>query len=562
MGNKDIQKIASFDILDPTAKADWFDPEWMFGVVDGFDVVIGNPPYVRQEHIEGKEKIIESISKCFVDQNGKSLIKINKRSDLYVYFYYKGLDLLKVNGILCYVSSNSWLDVGYGRELQEFLLRYMHVLMVVDNLIERSFDADINTVIVFIKRPKSVSWDDITKFIAFKIPFGEANRPDILIKIHQTQEKIITEEFRVIPKTRKELWIEGIETEDDEIKEKYLWKYKYAGNKWGGKYLRAPEIFYKILEKGKDKFVRLGDIAEVRFGIKTGANEFFYLEPAGKPAPKGLLHVKNSAGWEGYIEEEFLKPLIKSPKELITILVKEEYLKYRVFMCHKSKNELKGTYALEYIEWGEKQGYHKRPTCASRQRWWDLGEWKLSKNILPMFERERSYCFYNYCNAYIDATLYWCYSEKWDITLNVLLNSILVKLWKELLCRPPEGGGGGPIQMKVYHYSEMPIPIEFLNIEITPELLKIYEYFINREILSIFEELGFPKCTQKNCNHPEHPYEYVKPEEVSFDRIMPDRRELDKIIFEVFGLTGEEQLEVYRAVLELVKNRLLKAKSR
>jgi hypothetical protein len=44
---------------------------------------------------------------------------------------------------------------------------------------------------------------------------------------------------------------------------------------------------------------------------------------------------------------------------------------------------------------------------------------------------------------------------------------------------------------------------------------------------------------------------------------MPDRRELDKIVFEALGLTEEEeQLEVYRAVLELVKNRLLKAKSK
>jgi hypothetical protein len=104
-------------------------------------------------------------------------------------------------------------------------------------------------------------------------------------------------------------------------------------------------------------------------------------------------------------------------------------------------------------------------------------------------------------------------------------------------------------------------------IVINPKFLEIpksenMERFLNRPILSIFEELGFPKCTQKNCNHPEHPYEYVKPEEVSFDRIMPDRRELDKIVFEVLGLTEEEQLEVYRAVLELVKNRLLKAKSR
>ncbi len=40
---------------------------------------------------------------------------------------------------------------------------------------------------------------------------------------------------------------------------------------------RAPDIFFTILEKGKGKLVRLGDIAEVRFGIKTGCNEFFYL---------------------------------------------------------------------------------------------------------------------------------------------------------------------------------------------------------------------------------------------------------------------------------------------
>jgi hypothetical protein len=91
---------------------------------------------------------------------------------------------------------------------------------------------------------------------------------------------------------------------------------------------------------------------------------------------------------------------------------------------------------------------------------------------------------------------------------------------------------------------------------------KLLINFLNRPILSIFEELGFQKCTQRNCNNPEHPYEYVKPEEVSFDRIMPDRRELDKIVFGALGLTEEEQLEVYRAVLELVKNRLLKAKSK
>lgn len=49
--------------------------------------------------------------------------------------------------------------------------------------------------------------------------------------------------------------------------------------------------------------------------------------------------------------------------------------------------------------------------------------------------------------------------------------------------------------------------------------------------------------------------------DVRLDKVMPDRMELDRIIFEALGLTEEEQLEVYRAVVELVKNRLVKARS-
>ena len=50
--------------------------------------------------------------------------------------------------------------------------------------------------------------------------------------------------------------------------------------------------------------MRLGDIAEVRFGIKTGANDFFYLEPLG-PVHVQVWYVRNGVGWEGEIEEEF-----------------------------------------------------------------------------------------------------------------------------------------------------------------------------------------------------------------------------------------------------------------
>jgi hypothetical protein len=180
---------------------------------------------------------------------------------------------------------------------------------------------------------------------------------------------------------------------------------RYIGNKWGGKYLRAPEIFFTILEKGKGKLVRLGDIAEVRRGFTTGANKFFYLEPTGNPAPAGYLHVRNGAGWEGEIEEEFLKPVIKSPRECRSILIKPEDLRYKIFMCHRDKSELKGTAALEYIRWGEAQGYHERPSCKGRPRWWDVGVREFGKVLWPMIHNDRPAVFWNGYGVAVDHNL-------------------------------------------------------------------------------------------------------------------------------------------------------------
>lgn len=85
----------------------------------------------------------------------------------------------------------------------------------------------------------------------------------------------------------------------------------------GRQILARTGYLFTILEKGKEKLVRLGEIAEVRFGIKTGANDFFYLEPLGSGSRPGLLRVRNNAGWEGEIEEEFLKPVIRARESAV-----------------------------------------------------------------------------------------------------------------------------------------------------------------------------------------------------------------------------------------------------
>ena len=78
-------------------------------------------------------------------------------------------------GAFCFITSNSWLDVGYGKDLQEFTLKHCHIKQIIDNEARRSFaSADVNTVISLFsapnEKPKS-ELDQTARFIMFKTPF-------------------------------------------------------------------------------------------------------------------------------------------------------------------------------------------------------------------------------------------------------------------------------------------------------------------------------------------------------------------------------------------------------
>ncbi len=137
-----VEKIANFDIFDQTTSVDWFDPEWMFGVEDGFDIVIGNPPYVRQERIKEIKPILKN-------QGYKTFVST---ADLYVYFYEKGFDLLKNEGILCFISSNKWMRAKYGENLRKFLKENTQVLKLIDFSGYRVFAQTVDTCIVLLKK--------------------------------------------------------------------------------------------------------------------------------------------------------------------------------------------------------------------------------------------------------------------------------------------------------------------------------------------------------------------------------------------------------------------------
>ncbi len=507
-----------------------------------FDVIVGNPPYTRQEEIPeigvDKEKLIEN-ALCFDD---KKIADISKRAGIHAYFFVHGTKFLKDEGYFGFIVSNSWLDVDYGKGVQEFFLNNYKIIAIIESKVERWFEeADINTCIIILQKcdKEKEREENYARFVYLKkqlryfIPSAQntwENQIERLNDINKIKHTILAhrelyenDELRIFPVVQKELWSEGF---DEESK-------KYIGAKWG-KYLRAPEIFFEILKKGKDKLVPLRNLAKVRFGIKTGANEFFYLKED---------DIKRKG-----IEDEYLQPIIFSLKEVKGYKLNKDILKNRVIICHKTKKELKGTNLLKYIESGERQEYDKRPTCHSRrpQPWYSLGKgWNYAPLIFPAKVGERIPVFLNE-NVFEDKKLYGITPKESGekLILAALLNSTLSRCFIEFTCRQLTGAQAiADIDVAVVESLLVP-NISKIQKSIRQKLVKCFSNLAKTDAESIFKEIA------------------ISPDYISLDKVKSERRELDKIIMgEILGLTNEEQLEVYRAIVDLVKSRIDRAKS-
>lgn len=509
----------------------------IFGQRNGFDIVIENPPYIRQEDIrdlmlprdEGiktvnkkayKAKLARAVYQAHGDffgyQPQKDITsdkpevavknKLSRRSDLYVYFYFHGLSLLNPKGTFCTITSNSWLDVGYGAKLQEFLLTQCRLKAVLDNSVKRSFKGvNINTIIVMISAPDKYSDLNLqftTRFVNFTVPFEVILDPIIFYEIEEAARRVTTQEHRIRSFSQKDLLVSGTGKNK-----------KYTGDKWGGKYLRSPDIYWSILEKGKDKLKRVSDVTNtVRLGIKTGANKFFVLDEA------------TISMWN--IESDFLQTVIVSPKDTESLLVVPEQLSSKLFTCSKQRTALKGTAALAYIKWGEAQNFHKRPSTGYRQEWYDLGDLPLPSLSFPQLIGSTAKTMYaptgcptldNFTEIHI--------SETAASALCLSLNSTLFQLMLNLSGCANRGYGFLKVQTS---------DLENL-LCVNPNLI------INREV----------------------DIDQTFLESEDWDVLAPSaaRRYIDDIIFDILELTQGERDGVYEAVIQLVTTRLQKAKS-
>ena len=541
-----------------------------------FDALVGNFPFIRQELIEKVEKgykkkvseilsdnWLENYSELFKSSGNSDVqeLQLSGQADIYAYMFFHAAAHLKEGGRMGFVTANVWLDAEYGYELQRFFLNKFKIVAICESRCEPWFEQSaINTVFTILERSDDVkaNRENLTRFVKFKKPLKQLFPEDALtdtqarwIRLEQFVERIegICASGQATDKRCKK--IEKIETEY--VKEPEIISYEdediririiKQGNlrdavydegrtvKWG-KYLRGPDVYFEIMKRCADRFVPLGEgkdrVADIRFGIKTGINEFFYLTD------------EQIAHWG--IEKEFLKPVITSTKEIPNIFVSEEKLSCKVFMCNKSKKELLGTNALKYIKWGESQTageggpkWSDVPSVQGRNNWYSLAENKVSDFLVLRFRDRRHYTPVNKNNLPVgDVVFVGEFTDKKYSEFGcAFLNSVLTALFSEIYGRINLGDG----LLTTYGPEILMLPLPFNNFEnlsknATEEVIQSFRKLGKRQVLPFDEEVK-----------------------------RKDRQAFEKAVFKCLGLDEDDYKKVCIAVNELIEERHLLPKLR
>ena len=145
--------MAEWDPFDQSAgAAEWFDAEYMFGITDGFDVVIGNPPYVESRNQLLSDKLKNSYIRQVQADWGETL---PRGSDLLMYFFPRSAKFLNSTGFGCFITQNAWLNTNYGQKFQKFSIGRFCFQNIIDTSAKFFADTEsqnINAVIaVFTK---------------------------------------------------------------------------------------------------------------------------------------------------------------------------------------------------------------------------------------------------------------------------------------------------------------------------------------------------------------------------------------------------------------------------
>ncbi|MBI4508204.1 MAG: N-6 DNA methylase [Deltaproteobacteria bacterium] len=294
-----------------------------------FDAVVGNPPYVRQEFLDAMRKraIARQLREDWPEPSPAPGELFQGRADLAMAFVARALRFARPGGRVAFVLSQAVLDADYGRDLERFLVGRGRLVAVIASIEERWFlDAAIHAAVVVLERTNQGQGEP-PLVARLRVPVAEAARV-----VRGVGDLARVADLRPVGK-------------------------RGAGVGSLRGQLRAPGAWLDFAAAAGELLVPLSDLADVRRGVTSGQNSFFYLSRV-EAARKG-------------IEPRFLVPLLRSPKQAIQVLVDPATLPTVAFQCDVPEEELAMfPGASAHVASGTKLA--ASPSLSSRARWWSL----------------------------------------------------------------------------------------------------------------------------------------------------------------------------------------------
>lgn len=446
----------------------------------GFDAVVGNPPFVRHEDLDDKDHYRDHLAA--LGPGGESPYRDGDRapsgrSDASVYFLTHATRFLRPGGRLAFVAPRKWLTARYGESLRAFVADHYRVAAVA-TFPDRAFDgALVDTLLVLLERRADP--EGPARLVGF------SGRPDggALVAAACGSHG------------RSSRWPDdgpagdrhgrggtdgppGSVVSEQAVSERAgrrvvdLPRGRFRDAAKLAHYLDAPRPVLELL--GSDALAPLGALADVTYGYKTGANDFFFLDR------------EDRERWP--VADRFLSPAVTSLRQVDGRAVSPADVDTAVLDVHDYVEGVlgDGTGAAaadspatasagdpaatveaalardghdvlrSYVERGERRGYDERSTCAARRVWFDLGPLDPPAVLHPKFFDERVVVARNR-GGLVPSNAIDCLRLCEGVAPAALLGALNSTLHRTLLECFGRAEGGGALQLMTYELSAVSV---------------------------------------------------------------------------------------------------------
>jgi len=419
---------------------EWENEDELTEQIGGFDAVVANPPYIRQENIDDKDHVRDHLDSREIDAEYMS-----RRADIYAYFLTRGTEFLAEGGDLGFITSDRWMDSKYGEDVQQFILENYEIRAIIKFDRQVFDDALVDSSVLVLRRQSDVDEreDNAGKFIRVKEEMDIEKIASIVEDDYGANQMVSRGEYRVVTRKQSALNHEP---------------------KWSV-FFFAPPLYFEL--KANPEIVELSDVADASYGIKTGANPFFtghtedMIELGLEPYISPLLKATGQVDKIVFPEDESDEWAVLDVHDLIEGALEasdgdfgeSEEEKVKDWLAENDHDAL-----LEYIHSGELDEYHERSSLSSKDVWFDLGDITPPPMLHTQFTWREHRVVWNEAEAIATNQFHCIRAPDVDSKLLcALLNTRLIWLTKELTSRRTGGQGMTRLQTMVYETKQLPV---------------------------------------------------------------------------------------------------------